>query len=796
LSFLLSLVGVISLTLPHPFGGKSIKIKFISMKKHFTLFLLFALGLQQLSMAQVVPGTTCDTAFPIECGIVYSNNTMAVLNDNVTSGAIACSGVGSGGQTWYSYTAPDFGVVTISTCGSAMDTRIHVFTGSCGNLNCYVQNDDACGLQSIVTFEVIAGETYLIRAGGFGSMSGAFNLIVSCDESVTGCMDPNASNFDPLANAPDTCQYTGCTDPAAANFNPYATIDDGTCIGWTFGCTNPMAVNYNSAANADDGSCVIEGCTDAAAQNFNAVATIDDGSCTYCNGEGSTMASLYICTFSNGNQVELQIVDDQGNEVYYASGLNNGAIVYASICLQPGVCYTANMMNNTGPFGWYNGYFWVNAGGDQIINAHPSANAQFATVQFSIDGTCGPVFGCTDPAATNYNAEANMEDGSCVYPTVGCTDPSAVNFDPLAAVDNGTCFYMNDCLGSVTEFILNPGMFANEASYVIYDELGNTIAAGSGATTQYGCLLDGCYTVAMFDSFGDGWDGGGYLDVVINGETTNSFSLATGFEGADYFGINAEGCVPVIAGCTDPTALNYNTLANEDDGSCEYPLNCTDNLVTIQISTSNWGSEIGWSLVDASGVEVAAGSGYSSWGWYTEYACVADGCYQLVLNDSWGDGWNGAYYMLSTNSSYYEGSLYYGSTGIDMIGVNSDCGVIAGCTDVEALNYNPQATFDDGSCLFNSGAGMGITNGLEMEFALYPNPTTGGIIVSATSIDPLKTITVNVYGAEGRLVRSATHAAGSENAMIEQDLTTIPAGYYFVELLNGNSRLVKPLVKQ
>jgi hypothetical protein len=766
------------------------------MRKILALCVSIIFVLSQISNAQVVPGSTCENAMALECGVVYSGNTLGTLNDNLTSGSsLACSGVGSGGQAWYSYSAVESGFVTLSTCGGTMDTYLHVFTGSCGNLSCYAQNDDACGMQSMLSFEVFVGEVYLIRVGGFASVSGPYSLSVSCGGMVSGCMDPNGSNFNPLANVPDTCVYAGCTDASASNYNPYATIDDGSCVAWTFGCTNPIALNYNSAANADDGSCIIEGCTDASATNYDPSATIDNSTCTYCNGAGSTMASLYICTFSNGNQVELQIVDDEGNEVYYATGLNNGAIIYASICLQPGVCYTANMINNTGPFGWYNGYFWVNAGGTQIINAHPGANQQFASVQFSIDGTCGPVFGCTDPTAVNYNAEANMEDGSCVYPTVGCTDPEAVNFDPLAAVDNGACFYMNDCLGGVAQFILTPGMFANESSYVIYDQLGNTIAAGSGATTQYACLLDGCYTVAMYDSFGDGWDSG-YLNVVVNGQTINSFALSNGFEGSDYFGINAEGCVPVIAGCTDPTALNYNSLANEDDGSCEYPLSCTDNLVTIQISTSNWGSEIGWSLVDASGVEVAAGSGYSSWGWYTEYVCVADGCYQLVLNDSWGDGWNGAYYWLSSNSAYYEGSLYYGSTAIDMIGVNSDCGMMAGCTDVEAMNYNPQATFDDGSCMYNAGSGLGLTSGLEVEFALYPNPTNGGIIVNATSINPLKVTTLNVYGAEGRLVRSATYNAGSETILIEEDLTAVPAGYYFVELINGDSRLVKPLVKQ
>jgi hypothetical protein len=768
------------------------------MKKLIVLLLLTASTFGQLLLAQIAPGTTCDSAFPVECGIVYSNNTMGVPNDNVTSGAALCGGVGTAGQSWYYYTALESGAITLSTCGSSIDTRIHVFTGSCGNLSCYAQNDDACNLQSSVTFEVLAGETYLIRAGGFASVSGAFNLLVSCGEYTTGCTDPFAANYDPTALANDgSCIYSGCTDPAAANYDPFATVDDGSCMDWVSGCTNPAASNYNPEANSDDGSCIIEGCTDPAAVNYNANATIDNGSCNYCNGAGSVLASLYICTFSNGAQVELQIVDDQGNEVYYASGLGNSAIVYASICLEPGVCYTANMMNNAGPFGWYNGYFWVNINGAQIINAEPPSNAQFATVQFSIDGTCGPVFGCTDPNALNYNAEANMEDGSCQYPTVGCTDSTAVNFDSLASVDDGSCFYMNDCLGSVAEFVLTPGIFVNEASYVVFDELGNTIAAGAGSTTQYACLLDGCYTVVMYDSFGDGWDGGGFLDVILNGELVNTFSLSSGLsEGVAYFGINSEGCVPVVPGCTDPTALNYNPLANEDDGSCEYPLSCNDNLITMQISTSNWGSEVSWSLVDAAGAEVASGSGYSSWGWYTEYACVVDGCYELVLADSWGDGWNGAYYMLSTGTGYYEGSLYYGSTATDMIGVNSNCGDVAGCTDTQALNYNPQATFDDGSCLYNPGMGLGFTNGLELEFALYPNPTNGGIIVNATSIDPLKAVTLNVYGAEGRLVRSANFSTGTATLMMEENLIEVPAGYYFVELINGSSRVVKPLVKQ
>ena len=44
------------------------------------------------------------------------------------------------------------------------------------------------------------------------------------------------------------------------------------------------------------------------------------------------------------------------------------------------------------------------------------------------------------------------------------------------------------------------------------------------------------------------------------------------------FGINATGCAPVIQGCTDPDAINYDPLATVDDGSCI----TIENLITLQ----------------------------------------------------------------------------------------------------------------------------------------------------------------------------------------------------------------------
>ena len=50
------------------------------------------------------------------------------------------------------------------------------------------------------------------------------------------------------------------------------------------------------------------------------------------------------------------------------------------------------------------------------------------------------VNGCTDSTATNYNALANVDDGSCIYPIPGCTDSTATNYNSLATYTKGVYF--------------------------------------------------------------------------------------------------------------------------------------------------------------------------------------------------------------------------------------------------------------------------------------------------------------------------------------------------------------------
>lgn len=65
---------------------------------------------------------------------------------------------------------------------------------------------------------------------------------------------------------------------------------------------------------------------------------------------------------------------------------------------------------------------------------------------YSCDVLDPPHYGCTDPIADNYNADATHDDGTCEYdPNLfrGCTDTAATNYDPLAIVDDCHCRYEN-----------------------------------------------------------------------------------------------------------------------------------------------------------------------------------------------------------------------------------------------------------------------------------------------------------------------------------------------------------------
>jgi hypothetical protein len=94
------------------------------------------------------------------------------------------AGVSGGKSIWYTWTAANNGLVSLSTAGSNFDTTLGVYTGTAlSALTQVAANDDenfAAGrYTSRVTFNAVAGRTYQILVDGYAGASGAVNLALS-----------------------------------------------------------------------------------------------------------------------------------------------------------------------------------------------------------------------------------------------------------------------------------------------------------------------------------------------------------------------------------------------------------------------------------------------------------------------------------------------------------------------------------------------------------------------------------------------------------------------------------------
>lgn len=98
---------------------------------------------------------------------------------------------------------------TISTCGGGWDSQITVFAP---NFTVAGYNDDACGLQSQVTFTAAVTGNYTIQVNVF-----------FCGSNTTAIPNFNVTWVSCAVGG-------GCTDPTAANYDPSAVWDDGSCL--------------------------------------------------------------------------------------------------------------------------------------------------------------------------------------------------------------------------------------------------------------------------------------------------------------------------------------------------------------------------------------------------------------------------------------------------------------------------------------------------------------------------------------------------------------------------------------
>jgi hypothetical protein len=252
-----------------------------------------------------------------------------------------------------------------------------------------------------------------------------------------------------------------------------------------------------------------------------------------------------------------------------------------------------------------------------------------------------------------------------------------------------------------------------------------------------------------------------------------------------------------IAGCTDPLAVNYNPAATDDDGSCQYEEfpGCTDPAACNYdpIANVNDGSCI-VPVADCSACN-ATNDGLLIIDTDGDGICDADevaGCQSPTAcnyNPLATDSDDSCLEPVEDCSECLGNELVIIDTDGDGI---CDADEIPGCTNPEAINYNPEATDDDGSCVLST---THIKNNAGL--SIYPNPANGSFTLKASNASLNEMTSVKLYNAMGAQVFQIQVQFGQsliDGVLINTEI--LAKGLYFVEVLSGEFTEVKKLVKE
>lgn len=211
-----------------------------------------------------------------------------------------------------------------------------------------------------------------------------------------------------------------------------------------------------------------------------------------------------------------------------------------------------------------------------------------------------------------------------------------------------------------------------------------------------------------------------------------------------------QGANPIQISLGNP---NGNADTDNSNNNLTYSVNLINNgyIVTLDLTTDQYGEEITWELQNQQGSQVlisGPGVEYDDETNYTEELCLPNGCYRFVIFDSAEDG---------ICCQYGDGS--FGLTGPN----NVTLGGGGQYTDQQVVPF----------CL-----SVSVDENVAPEFELYPNPANDKLFVAGLKGEH----TITLLNAQGQLV-----ATYNSNALVTQlSTTTLANGLYMVRIVGAN----------
>ena len=285
----------------------------------------------------------------------------------------------------------------------------------------------------------------------------------SCVPELEGCMDEGALNYDMDANTwcSGCCEYEGCMDEQALNYDSDATTDDGSCIYDTGSLTNALSLKgiLDLSLPSNNGKAIhLVATTDIADLSIFGVGVASNG-----GGSGGIDQDLPVMSISAGDDVLLArssdamylYLEDCYAEFEYmiqagSSISQNGddaiELFEQGVVIQTfgdvDVDGTDQAWEYTDSWAYLVGDSWTYGGVNCTDGSQTSATSDCPypiCSQTPID-----IYGCMDPSACNYNANATQNDGSCDYADMyyDC-DGNCINDADL----DGICDELDDDIG-------------------------------------------------------------------------------------------------------------------------------------------------------------------------------------------------------------------------------------------------------------------------------------------------------------------------------------------------------------